>query len=135
MPDEDRLVVWSSTQAPECVQKVVATALGLPMHDINVKHRRAGGAFGAKATRNLPHAAAAAVAAKVRDREREGVGDVREREVMTSETASTGTGSDGQSARVWGAGDEAAGARDAGLGDRHAAHRRQARGRGRVRGR
>jgi xanthine dehydrogenase molybdopterin-binding subunit B len=31
-----------------------------------VRMRRAGGAFGAKATRNLPHAAAAAVAAKVR---------------------------------------------------------------------
>lgn len=36
MPDEGRLVVWSSTQAPECVQKVVAKALDLPMHDIQV---------------------------------------------------------------------------------------------------
>jgi CO/xanthine dehydrogenase Mo-binding subunit len=36
VPDEGRLVVWSSTQAPECVQKVVAKALDLPMHDIQV---------------------------------------------------------------------------------------------------
>lgn len=65
VPDEGRMLVYSSTQAPQAVQEVVARVLGTPMNTIQVKMRRAGGAFGAKATRNLPHAAAAAVAAKV----------------------------------------------------------------------
>jgi len=65
VPDEGRMLVYSSTQAPQAVQEVVARVLGTPMNTIQVKMRRAGGAFGGKATRNLPHAAAAAVAAKV----------------------------------------------------------------------
>jgi len=65
VPDEGRMLVYSSTQAPQAVQEVVARVLGTAMNTVQVKMRRAGGAFGAKATRNLPHAAAAAVAAKV----------------------------------------------------------------------
>lgn len=65
IPDEGRMLIYSSTQAPQAVQEVVARVLGTPMNTVQVKMRRAGGAFGAKATRNLPHAAAAAVAAKV----------------------------------------------------------------------
>jgi xanthine dehydrogenase large subunit len=59
------MIVYSSTQAPQCVQEVVARVLGKPMHAVEARMRRAGGAFGAKATRNLPHAAAAAMAAQV----------------------------------------------------------------------
>lgn len=65
-PDpEGRVLLHSSTQAPQAVQEVVARVLGVPMNHVQVRMRRAGGAFGAKATRNLPHAAAAAVAARV----------------------------------------------------------------------
>lgn len=61
------MVIWSSTQAPPTVQTVVGRVLDVPLHQVSAKFRRAGGGFGAKATRNLPHAAAAAVAAKVRE--------------------------------------------------------------------
>ena len=64
VPDEGRMLVYSSTQAPQAVQEVVARVLGVPMNHVQVRMRRAGGAFGAKATRNLPHAAACAVAAR-----------------------------------------------------------------------
>ncbi len=67
MPDEDRMVIWSSTQAPPSVQNIIGRVLDVPLHQVIAKFRRAGGGFGAKATRNLPHAAAAAVAAKVND--------------------------------------------------------------------
>ena len=43
-----RLTVWSSTQVPHMVRRVVADLLDLPEHDVHVAAPDVGGAFGAK---------------------------------------------------------------------------------------
>ncbi|KAG7595822.1 Aldehyde oxidase/xanthine dehydrogenase molybdopterin binding domain superfamily [Arabidopsis suecica] len=65
LPDEDNcLVVYSSTQAPEFTQTVIATCLGIPEHNVRVITRRVGGGFGGKAIKSMPVATACALAAK-----------------------------------------------------------------------
>jgi indole-3-acetaldehyde oxidase len=65
VPDEDgTMKVGSSMQWPNGVQGAVAGAVGVPAHKITAIMRRAGGGFGGKLTRHLPHVCAAAVAAK-----------------------------------------------------------------------
>lgn len=52
VPDEDECVtVYSANQLPTNVHKVVANALGIPMHSVRVITRRLGGAFGGKCSR------------------------------------------------------------------------------------
>ncbi|CAN8295625.1 unnamed protein product [Cochlearia groenlandica] len=64
-PDEDSyIVVYSSTQAPEFTQSVVATCLGIPEHSVRVITRRVGGGFGGKAIKSMPVATACALAAQ-----------------------------------------------------------------------
>ncbi|XP_010483972.1 PREDICTED: benzaldehyde dehydrogenase (NAD(+))-like [Camelina sativa] len=65
LPDEDNcLVVYSSTQAPEYTQSVIATCLGIPEHNVRVITRRVGGGFGGKAIKSMPVATACALAAQ-----------------------------------------------------------------------
>ncbi|CAH2038928.1 unnamed protein product [Thlaspi arvense] len=65
LPDEDNcLVVYSSTQATEYTQSVIAACLGIPEHKVRVITRRLGGGFGGKAIKSMPVATACALAAK-----------------------------------------------------------------------
>ncbi|OQY02791.1 MAG: xanthine dehydrogenase [Bacteroidetes bacterium 4572_117] len=57
------LKVYSSTQGPTSVQKIVAGVLGVAMHKIEVDVRRLGGGFGGKEDQATPLAAMAALAA------------------------------------------------------------------------
>ncbi|MGI4848976.1 MAG: xanthine dehydrogenase molybdopterin binding subunit, partial [Janthinobacterium lividum] len=64
VPREDRgLLVWSSTQHPSEMQHVIATALGLASHHVQVECRRMGGGFGGKESQSALWAAVAAIAA------------------------------------------------------------------------
>lgn len=55
LPDEDKyLVVYSSTQASEYTQAVIATCLGIPENNVRVITRRLGGGFGGKAIKSMP---------------------------------------------------------------------------------
>jgi len=64
IPDEEgKLVVSTSTQTTAETLEYIAQNLCLPHNMITVKQRRAGGGFGGKGSRALPHAVAAAVAA------------------------------------------------------------------------
>lgn len=56
-------MVESSTQDQGKVQAAVGGALGVPLHAVRVRMRRMGGAFGGKASRQVPTATMAAVAA------------------------------------------------------------------------
>ncbi|KAK9795562.1 hypothetical protein WJX73_009750 [Symbiochloris irregularis] len=58
------MTVHAATQSLDAVQGSVATALGVPMHQIVAVCRRVGGAFGGKVSRSLPIACAAGVAAR-----------------------------------------------------------------------
>ncbi len=58
------MLVWSSTQHPTEVQIHVALALGLKSHDVDVKVRRMGGAFGGKESQATIVAGIAALAAQ-----------------------------------------------------------------------
>lgn len=60
-----RLLVYSSTQAPATVQKVIASVLDLGMNDIEVDVRRLGGAFGGKEDQATAWAVLAALGAKI----------------------------------------------------------------------
>ncbi|MEE9315159.1 MAG: xanthine dehydrogenase molybdopterin binding subunit [Rhizobiaceae bacterium] len=62
--EEDEMVVWSSTQHPTEVQVHVALALGVRDHNVDVRVRRMGGAFGGKESQPTIIAAIAALAAK-----------------------------------------------------------------------
>jgi CO/xanthine dehydrogenase Mo-binding subunit len=46
--DEPQLTLWSSTQSVFTVRKMVAEALGLPLHRLRVIMQYMGGGFGAK---------------------------------------------------------------------------------------
>lgn len=48
VPNEDRIILYSSTQSPYAVQKTAASVLGLPEHKIEVDVKRLGGGFGGK---------------------------------------------------------------------------------------
>ncbi|MCB9094696.1 MAG: xanthine dehydrogenase molybdopterin binding subunit [Halobacteriovoraceae bacterium] len=63
-PDEDVMRVVSSSQHPSETQRVVAHALGLPLHHIVCEVKRMGGGFGGKESQGAPIAAYAAIVAK-----------------------------------------------------------------------
>lgn len=64
VPDEDRrIVVTSGTQFGQLTQGFVADVLGRPLHRVEIKVRRIGGAYGGKITQGSWAACAAAVAA------------------------------------------------------------------------
>lgn len=69
MPGEDgAMLVYSSTQHPTEVQKLVASVLDLPMHKVVVDMRRMGGGFGGKETQAAGTACLAALAAHLTGR-------------------------------------------------------------------
>lgn len=69
MPGEDGAVlIYSSTQHPTEVQKLVASVLALPMHKVVVDMRRMGGGFGGKETQAAGTACLAALAAHITGR-------------------------------------------------------------------
>jgi xanthine dehydrogenase large subunit len=61
--DDQGLKVWCSTQHPSEMQHLVAQALGLPAHAVQVECRRLGGGFGGKESQSALFACVAAVAA------------------------------------------------------------------------
>jgi len=61
--DDGGLKVYSATQAPTVVQRIVARVLGLAMHQVEVEVPRLGGAFGGKEDQATAWAALAALAA------------------------------------------------------------------------
>ncbi|KAH6555359.1 hypothetical protein KP509_1Z262600 [Ceratopteris richardii] len=64
IPDEDNcIVVYSSCQNTEYLQKSLSMCLGIPHHNVRIITRRVGGGFGGKAFRNIVVANACAVAA------------------------------------------------------------------------
>lgn len=64
VPEEDgALTLYSSTQNPTEVQRMVAAVLGLPRHAICVDVRRLGGGFGGKEAQATPWACLAALVA------------------------------------------------------------------------
>jgi xanthine dehydrogenase large subunit len=69
MPGEDGAVlIYSSTQHPTEVQKLVASVLALPMHKVVVDMRRMGGGFGGKETQAAGTACLVALAAHITGR-------------------------------------------------------------------
>ncbi|XP_013620289.1 PREDICTED: indole-3-acetaldehyde oxidase-like isoform X1 [Brassica oleracea var. oleracea] len=66
VPDEDNcMLVYSSTQAPEFVQRTIAGCLGVPEHNVRVITRRVGGGFGGKVMKATQVAAACALGASI----------------------------------------------------------------------
>ncbi|RRV66572.1 xanthine dehydrogenase molybdopterin binding subunit [Stutzerimonas stutzeri] len=69
MPTEDGgMIVYTSTQNPTEVQKLVAEVLGVPMNKIVIDMRRMGGGFGGKETQAAGPACLCAVIAHLTDR-------------------------------------------------------------------
>ncbi|TDO98855.1 xanthine dehydrogenase molybdopterin binding subunit [Marinomonas balearica] len=69
LPTEDGgMIVYSSTQNPTEVQKLVGSVLGVPMNNVLVDMRRMGGGFGGKETQAAPIACLCAVAAQLTKR-------------------------------------------------------------------
>lgn len=69
MPTEDGgMIVYSSTQNPTEVQKLVASVLGISMNKVLVDMRRMGGGFGGKETQAAPIACLCAVIAHLTGR-------------------------------------------------------------------
>lgn len=62
--ENDGMLVHCSTQHPSEMQHVVAHALGLQAHHVQVECRRMGGGFGGKESQSAPFACIAAVAAR-----------------------------------------------------------------------
>ncbi len=62
--EDDEVTVFSSTQHPSEVQRMVAQVLGVPSNAVTVEVRRMGGAFGGKETQGNVFAAAVALVAK-----------------------------------------------------------------------
>lgn len=62
------LLVHSSTQHPTEMQHVVAHAIGLPSHQVEVSCRRMGGGFGGKESQSALWAASSAIAAQILQR-------------------------------------------------------------------
>ncbi|MGF1753042.1 xanthine dehydrogenase molybdopterin binding subunit [Vibrio makurazakiensis] len=64
MPTEDGgMIVYTSTQNPTEVQKLVSEVIGVPMHKVVIDMRRMGGGFGGKETQAASPACMAAVVA------------------------------------------------------------------------
>ncbi|MBK8455106.1 MAG: xanthine dehydrogenase molybdopterin binding subunit [Thiofilum sp.] len=63
LPTEDGVMVYSSTQHPSELQKLVAEVLHLPIHAVTVEMRRMGGGFGGKETQAAQWACLAALLA------------------------------------------------------------------------
>ena len=69
MPTEDNgMIVYSSTQNPTEVQKLVGSVLGVDMHKVVIDMRRMGGGFGGKETQAALPACMAAVVASLTNR-------------------------------------------------------------------
>jgi xanthine dehydrogenase large subunit len=69
MPAEDGgMLVYSSTQNPTEIQKLVASVLNLPMHRVTIDTRRMGGGFGGKETQAAGPACLCAVMAHLTGR-------------------------------------------------------------------
>lgn len=69
MPAEDGgMLVYSSTQNPTEIQKLVASVLNLPMHKVTIDTRRMGGGFGGKETQAAGPACLCAVVAHLTGR-------------------------------------------------------------------
>lgn len=69
VPGEDQaLQVFSSTQNPTEVQKLVASVMGISMNKVTIDMRRMGGGFGGKETQAAGVACLCAVAARLSDR-------------------------------------------------------------------
>ncbi len=60
--ENDILHVYCSSQGPQAVRSMLANCLGVPANKLIVETKRAGGAFGAKLSRNFPAAAAVSFA-------------------------------------------------------------------------
>ncbi|RDV27538.1 xanthine dehydrogenase molybdopterin binding subunit [Alteromonas aestuariivivens] len=61
--EEDRMTIYTSSQHPSEVQKLVAEVLGVKLHRVTVDMRRMGGGFGGKETQAAQWACLAAVLA------------------------------------------------------------------------
>ena len=66
--EDDEVKVFSSTQHPSEIQRMVAQVLGVPSHAVTVEVRRMGGAFGGKETQGNVFAAVVALVAKISGR-------------------------------------------------------------------
>ena len=64
LPQDEGMLVLSSTQHPTEIQHKVAEAIGLPMSGVRVEMRRMGGGFGGKESQGNALAVACAVAAR-----------------------------------------------------------------------
>ena len=62
--EDERILLWSSTQDPALTQRAVASMLGVGANRVDVRVRRAGGAYGGKLQGHVPTAVVAAVAAR-----------------------------------------------------------------------
>ena len=62
--EDDEVTVFSSTQHPSEIQRMVAQVLGVPSNAVTVEVRRMGGAFGGKETQGNVFAAVVALVAK-----------------------------------------------------------------------
>ncbi len=62
--ENDRLQVYSATQSPGMVQRIIARVLGCAMHELEVDVTRLGGGFGGKEEQATPWAVMAALAAR-----------------------------------------------------------------------
>ena len=55
IPDEDNcMVVYTSSQAPEYLHRIVSKCLAIPEHNVRTITRRVGGGFGGKAVKSMP---------------------------------------------------------------------------------
>ena len=66
--EEGQITIHSSTQGPTEIQRVVASVLGLGMHEVVVVSRRMGGGFGGKETQGTLPAVFAALVTRVTGR-------------------------------------------------------------------
>jgi carbon-monoxide dehydrogenase large subunit len=66
VPDDDRLTVWASTQAPQSTRSVIAGSLGIAPDAVRVRTPSVGGGFGGKAVGGIAdYVVAAAVARRL----------------------------------------------------------------------
>jgi len=65
VPNEEQMLVYSSSQHPSELQHTIARMLGIPQAAVTVEVRRMGGAFGGKETQAAQWAAIAALAARL----------------------------------------------------------------------
>ena len=63
LPQDNEIVLYSSTQNLNKTQLTVSEVLGIPANKVSAKLKRIGGGFGGKETFNIPFSCAAAVAA------------------------------------------------------------------------